>query len=292
MRQHRFYKDSYGYLLETSRSWGIDDGRGDAVARTVLAAIVYRDDLDFRFVVPQESFPGFLSGADWCPKRHPEDPRTEDFSRDHTVWFVILLRYFFKMDLHHALRIPYRISKKHKQGFHVWLWIRALAKDRWWDNFIHWLLCEVWLFVVRIWDGWLIRRAGITSVHYKDFKKTQDSELSDRERFARNNLMMPGYTLDTLAFMVHCLSDGRFKDRLKKRVIPLVERSNWLIRKLMGDDFTAEEKWEIENYTGMTPTRWNKWLNQLNPWDLYPLEGEQPPYNLDVDILHANLEWK
>ncbi len=47
--KHRYYKDPYGYMLETSRSWATGDGRGDSVARTVLAAIVYRDEWYARY---------------------------------------------------------------------------------------------------------------------------------------------------------------------------------------------------------------------------------------------------
>lgn len=292
MRQHRFYKDKYSFMRERSRDWEEkqDDGAGNAVGRTVLAAIIYREN-DFRNAI-RLHFNNFLNYGIWNPKRHPDCLVNNDFSRDHTVWFVIWLKYF--TNIHIALKIPYRISEKFVCGVHVWLWIRAVAKDRWWNNFIHWLLCEVWLTIVGLWDSWLIRRAGIKSVHYKDFKKVNDEDLNNRELFACNNLMMPGYAVETLAWMVHCLDDGWFKNRLRKKVIPLVEKSNWLVRILMDNYslFNIDEIREIDQYTGMDGYRWSRRLDKTTNVDLYPLEGEQPPYNMDVDVLKADLEWE
>ena len=91
IKQHRNFVDKYGYMLEWSRGDG-DNGMGDAVARTVLAAIIYRKA--FFIDAIYMNFLSFLNADSWHPMRHIETPRTKDFSRDHTIWFVIWLYYF------------------------------------------------------------------------------------------------------------------------------------------------------------------------------------------------------
>ena len=98
--------------------------------------------------------------------------------------------------------------------------------------------------------------------------------------------------MDTQAFMIKCLPDGWFKNRLKKRMLPLVERSNWLIRKLMDDVFTSYEKDAAEKYQGMDSFRWARRMDKTTDIDLFPLEGPQPEYNMDVDVLKADLNWQ
>ncbi|KKK66574.1 hypothetical protein LCGC14_2962740 [marine sediment metagenome] len=286
LMKHRYYKDPYGYLLETSRSWATGDGRGDAVARTVLAAIVYRDQ-EFIDAIKTNLY-SLLYHGQWKPIRHPEEHRTEDFSRDHTIWYVIWMRYFSIIS--RALDIPWKISDKFNQTIDMWLWIRAVAKDRFIDRFAYWIVAGLLMRIGSIWNRWLRNRAGIESVHYLDFKPTPAEYLNKKELFACKN-SAPGYIMDTQAFMIHCLSDGWFKRRLKKRLIPLVEKSNYLIRKLAGDVFSAEDSQEINNYTGMDGFRWARRLDRTTDIELNQLTGKQPPWNMDRDVLKANLEW-
>jgi len=285
---HRFYVDKYGYMLETSRAWeNGDDGKGDAVARTVLAAIIYREQ---RFIdIIWFSFQRFLFQDIWKPERHIEDPRTEDFSRDHTIWFVIWLCYFCPEAIQRALTIPWKISEKFNQSIDMWLWIRAVARERWIDKLLYWTVASIIMRFNNRWNRWLRNRAGIESVSYKDFKATPESELNKEELFARKH-SASGYIMDTQAFMIHCLQDGWFKDRLRKLMIPLVEKSNYLIRQLMNDEFNWTELSIIKNYSGMDGFRWSRRLDKTTDIDLNPLTGDQPPYNMDVDVLNANFE--
>lgn len=287
--KHRFFKDILGFLLETSHPWAgrKDDGRGDAIARTVLAAIVYGEKIFIQAV--ETCFHSFIRFGQWAPMRHPEDPRTEDFSRDHTVWFVIWLRYFHPEWLQKALQIPWRISQKAKMGPHIWLWIRAVAKKIWFWNFLHWLLCEVWLTTMRIWDDFLLRRAGIVSQDYRDFKPTPEDQLSRKELQARK-WIFPSYAIDTLAMQVKCLPEGWFRERLKNKVIALVEPTNWYVRKLMDDAFTNDEVYAIKSYTGMDAFRGARRLDKTCNIPINALSGPQPEYNMDIDVLQADFE--
>jgi len=287
MTTHRNYKDSLGFMLERSRWEGGDNGRGDSVGRTVRAAIIYGGAfVDSIFW----SFYGFLSGGPWRPKRHPEEPRTEDFSRDHTVWFVVWLKFFHPELLHRVLKIPWRVSKKFSQTIDMWLWIRALANTRI-ANLLYWVVAGLYLRFVAWWNDMMYRKYGIYSVDYKDFVAfgNMGSEerwgISVRDRNRCKKWTFPAYSFDIQAFMVWSLSETWFKRRLEKRVIALVEPTNWLVRKLMRDRFTSEEMEEIKNYTGMDGWRWGVRLNAITGVDRYPLEGPQPPYNMDIDAL-------
>ena len=283
--KHRNFVDKYGYMLEWSRGEG-DNGKGDAVARTVIAAIIYRKNKVFDDAI-WNSFWHFIHGGLWRPIRHIETPRTEDFSRDHTIWFIIWLCYFGDPQI--ALRIPWKISEKFKQTLDMWLWIRAITKDRWIDRFAYWAVASVVMRFNNRLNRFLRWRAGITSISYKVFKVTPKDQLTKKELFARKH-SAPGYIMDTQAFMIHCLSDGWFKNRLKKRMIPLVEWNNWLIRKLMDDEISWPEEYEMDNYTGMDGWRCGRRMDKTTSIEMNALSGIQPEYNMDVDVLHANLE--
>ena len=165
----------------------------------------------------------------------------------------------------------------------MWLWIRAIRGARI-ANLLYWVVAGLYLRFVAWWNDLLRKRAGIVSVDYKDFTVTPDEDLTTRELFAREK-SFPSYSFDIQAFMVWSLSETWFKRRLEKRVIALVEPTNWLVRKLMRDRFTSEEMEEIKNYTGMDGWRWGRRLDKTSRAERYPLEGPQPPYNMDIDAL-------
>lgn len=289
MRQHRFYKDEFGFLLETSRSWqeNPDNGRGDAVGRTVLAAIVYRKK-DFIEAI-RINFCGFIFGGEWNPKRHPENPRTKDFSRDHTTWFVVWLRYFWPRVLYRAKGIPFRISDRAVQSIDMWLWIRVLSTGRWHYKLFYWAYSSIECRVINFWNNFLRSRAGIKSEEWETFRATPQKDLHPEEWDARQ-VSVPAYSIEIKAWMVKCLPDGWFKNRMKKRIIPLVEPSNFLVRMLMDDELSFEDKVALHRYTGMDAYRWTWRLDKTTPIDLYPLDGPQPEYNMDVDVLYADLD--
>jgi len=286
--QHRNYVDTYGYMLEKSREQDGDDGRGDAVARTVLAAIIYREQ---RFIdAIMYNFVPFLDIYRWMPIRHIEDRRSEDFSRDHTIWFVIWLRYFFPKKIYLCMLIPKRISEKFRQSWDMPFWFRALAKDRWIDNFLYWAIVSIMLRCINRWNRGLRWRANIVSKHYKSFKATPANELNKKELFARK-YCVPSYSMDTQAFMIKCLSDSWFKRRLKKRILPLVEKTNWHVRLLMDDVFTPYEAKQVVLYSGMDSNRMARRMDKTTDIDIDALYGPQPPYNMDVDFLKCNMDY-
>ncbi len=291
MRKHRNYKDGFGYMLETSRSWveNPDDGRGDSVARTVLAGIIYGQPF---IDTIEKNFKGFLEGGKWKPIRHPETPRTHDFSRDHTVFFIIWLRYFKPELLKEALRIPWRLSDKFTQ-MGMWLWVRAVAKDKWFDRFMFWATHSIILRFNNRWNRLLRGHAKVTSSYYKDFKATPNIRLNDAEMFARE-YSVPGYAIENGAWMVNCLTDGWFKRRLQRLVIRLVEPTNWVVRMLMDESntFAVKEKMLVAAYEGMDGWRWGRRLDKTTDIDLNPLEGPQPEYNMDVDILDTDFKYE
>ena len=171
MRQHRNYKDNWNFMREISRDWANgDDGRGDAVGRTVRAGIIYREEdvieaISYHFIK-------FINGGKWDPRRHPE-LKEEGFSRDHTVWFVIWLRYFDEDSLHRALHIPYRICKGVYQR-DVWLWIRAVARRWWIDKLIYWDVAGIVIRFTDFWNNWLYRRYGVYSPSILIWRGCQD----------------------------------------------------------------------------------------------------------------------
>lgn len=280
-------------MLARSR-WGGDNGRGDSVGRTVRAALIYREKDFIQSIF--KSFYGFLTGGPWRPKRHPEDPRTEDFSRDHTVWFVVWLKHFHPELLHLARKIPCRISTKFTQTIDMWLWIRAICKSRI-AIFLYWIVGGIYMRFVAWWNNRIYKKYGVYSVDYKDFVvyNTDDPDSEKRWGISPEDVLrvrkrvFPSYSFDIQAFMVWSLEESWFKRRLERRVIALVEPTNWLIRKLMRDRFTSEEMEEMKNYTGMDGWRWGGRLDVTRDGDPRALEGPQPEWNMDVDCLRVPL---
>ena len=145
------------------------------------------------------------------------------------------------------------------------------------------------------WNNRIYREYGVYSVDYKDFKAYGHpgawEDFTEETVEIIRDITFPSYSFDIQAFMVKCLDDGWIKNRLKKRVIALVEPTNWMIRKLMDDTFTPEEETEIANYTGLDGWRWGRRMDVTTGVDRFPLEGPQPEYNMDVDVLHCNLNF-
>jgi len=287
MRQHRCFKDEHGFLLETSRPWSgnKDDGRGDAVGRTVLAAIAYgeKDFID----AFQSCFWIDINGR-WQGIRHPEVTERKDLSRDHTFWWVLGLKYFNPTNLWKTLKIPWRISTKFKQTIDLWLWIRAVARGGWFWRFAYWVVggavFRVYLRAIQL----AVLVGGFKTVPYKEFKATSVVDLTKRQRWGRKIMQIcPSYTVHQLAWMLTCLPEGWFKRRMQKLVLRMVEPTNYLIRLLCNDTLNDYEWVASKYYTGVDGCRWNRRMDESTNIDLYALSGSQPEYNLDVDILQT-----
>jgi len=293
MTQHRNFVDDYGFMLETSRSWGTGDGRGDSVGRTVRAGIIYREPKFFHAI--WEHFGDFILAHNWDPRRHPEIAE-EGFSRDHTVWLVVWLKYFYESWIHIALYIPKQIAPNVKMTIDIKWWIRSIARGRWTDKIMYWIIGGTYMRFVAWWNNKIYHTYGVYSVDYKDFRAYGNQgiwgDFTPEDVKVIRDLVFPSYSFDIQAFMVKCLDDGWIKNRLKKRVIALVEPTNWMIRKLMDDTFNLEDIKAINEYTGLDGWRWGRRMDVTTGVDRFPLEGPQPEYNMDVDVLHCNLNHK
>ncbi len=286
MRQHRFFKDEHGFLLCTSREWmqPPDHGRGDAVGRTVLAAITYgeKDFIDaFQGCCWIDAF------GRWHAIRHPEETHRNDFSRDHLLYWVVGLKYINPFNLPTALKVPWRISSKFTQTIDMWLWIRAVARKTWIWTFLYWAVAGTFFRFARMCIRLACRIGEFKTVPYTQFKATPVKELTKNQAIARKIMkIMPSYTVHQTCWALSCLRDSWFKRRLQKLVLGMVEPSNYLCRVLLGDTLNYHEYVDADYYSGLDAYRWSGRLDESGSTDKYPLEGaEQPPYNLDVDIL-------
>jgi len=284
MTQHRNYKDEHGFMLETSRDWVVnpDNGMGDAVGRTVMAAIAY-DEADF--VNAFQSCFWWDTEDNWYGMRHINSER-DDMSRDHVAYWMVGLHYFNPESTWCAMNVPKRISWKFKQTLDMRLFANVIGRGKKLDVFKYW----AWTgFVMRLYSAAIklaCKVGKFKTVHYKDFRATRKDELTRRQRWGRSIMSFcPGYTVYQLAWMTTCLKDTWYRERLQKRVLSLIEPTNYLIRMLMGDHFSAEDRKEIENWSGTDANRWGARLDESTSVDLFPLTGEQPPYNLESDLL-------
>jgi hypothetical protein len=287
--QHRYFKDEYGFLLEKSRPWtdDPDDGRGDAIGRTVLAGIVY-GDADF---IGAFQTCVTINGYGFFAMRHPEIADRADMSRDHIMWWVLGLRYFNPAGLWKALEVPWRISKKFRLTIDLWLWIRAVAYRDSVFTAIYWLAISPvhWVYLKAIQLS--IRVGGFKSVPYTEFKATPVSGLTKRQKWGRKIMQIcPSYTVHQIAWMLTCLPDGWMKRRMQERVIKMAEEKNWVTRSLCGEFIKGFERFEVDAYKGMDALRWGRRLDESTDIDMYALKGRQKPYNLSKDMLDYTVQ--
>jgi len=289
MRQHRFFKDEHGFLLQKSRPWtdNPDDGRGDAVGRTVMAAITYGEK---DFIDAFQSCFGVNGRGEWWGERHPDVDR-DDLSRDHAIDWVIGLRYFNPKDLWMALRMPWRISEKFTQTIDMYLWIRAVAHMSKFWTFLYWMPAGVFLRVAR-WAIKLACRVGqFQTQSYKTFKATPKSELTKRQRWGRAIMeIFPSYSVHQACWQLSVLPDCWMKRRLQKHVRHMIEPTNYLCRLLLDGTLNDFEWCDALYFTGTDSFRWARRLDESTNIDLYPLEGSpggiaQPKYNMESDML-------
>ena len=279
--KHRFFKDEYGFLLCTSADWMKlpDHGKPNAVGSTGRAAITY-EEKDFLDAF-QSCFE--IRDGKWYGERHPDVDT--DLSRDNVLNWTIGLFYINPDALWMTLKVPWRISDKFVQR-DLWLLIRAIVKKTWFWTFLYWIVGSIFFRIGRICLQLGLLIGNFKTVHYTKYKALD--KLTWNQTIGKKIMkIMPSYTVHQTCWALTCLKPSWFQRSLQKVLLDMVEPSNYLCRILLADKLSEEDLIEIDAYSGMDRYRWSGRLDGSSTWEKYPIEGEQPPYNLDKDILQA-----
>lgn len=254
---HR-YVDEYGCLLQQNRHGTcVECGRGDALWRTSLAYIAYKDQLfyDGLMACINENIP---LGEPNSIKRHPIADK-KDTSRDQVIMLLVSL--FLKEDgkecFELAKKLKFRISKRYRWTIDSWFWVQMLSGKLWMKYLWSFLACFTSMaFLINYPFKWL----GITNGKWYPFL----------------------FTAHLTAWMLHITPNNLFKWFASKIMLAGIPRSNLLLRKLLGC--------KIDSSKAIIRMGW-QW--QRLPWvsyhgiDLYEISREEAGYALDVDILGA-----
>ena len=254
---HRFI-DNYGCLLQQNRHGTcIECGRGDALWRTSLAFIAYKD---------QQFFDGMMAcidknlelGKPNSIKRHPATDR-KDTSRDQVIMLLVAL--FLKGENNEcqelANQLKYRISNRYRWTIDSWFWVKMLGGKLWLKYLWSFLACFTSLaFLVNYPFKWLGIKNGKWYPHL--------------------------FTAHLTAWMLFITPNNLFKWLATRIMLAGIPKSNLLIRRLLGC--------KIDKSKAVIRRGW-QW--QRLPWvhyhgiDLSEISREEAGFALDVDILEV-----
>lgn len=254
---HRFI-DKYGCLLQqNSHGTCVECGKGDALWRTALAFIAYKD---------QQFYNGMMAcfdknktiGEPNSIKRHPSLDEN-DTSRDQVIMLLVAL--FLKEDGKEcqelASKLKFRISTRYSWSVSSWFWVKMLSGKSWYQYLWSILTCfTACMFLVNFPFKWL----GITNSKWYPYL----------------------FSAHLTAWMLYVTPNNLFKWFASKIMLAGIPKSNLLIRKLLGR--------KIVNTNAVIRMGW-QW--QRLPWvkyhgiNLSEISREEAGYALDVDILES-----
>lgn len=254
---HRFL-DEYNCLLQQNRHGTcVECGRGDALWRTSLAFIAYRDQLFYNGMMACID-DNLVQGKPNSIKRHPVTGR-KDTSRDQVIMLLVAL--FLKgggsQGKELANKLKYRISNRYRWTFDAWLWVKMLGGKLWLKYLWSFLACFTsMMFLLNYPFKWLGIKNGKRYPHL--------------------------FTAHLTAWMLFITPNNIFKWLATRIMLAGIPKSNLLIRKLLGC--------RIDISAAVCRMGW-QW--QRLPWVHYhgiylsEISREEAGYALDVDILEV-----
>lgn len=321
-----YYYVKDNMMLVDDGDW-TDQGMGDALWRTGIAYITYKDQRlkdsilgcyrKFTMINKEDKY--------WYQaSRYANRYREDDVSRDQvTVSLAALKVNGDEEELKEIVdHLPKRLSRRFKSTFVTRFWLKAITGK---GNFYTFLfqLFELMELSVSFVNSKIIRWLFGWNKHYTQewycgydqsipfwTKENEEWKWIERGYHWVNNghklnnlynkrleesrlrrfadgLIFPDYATHLAAWMVYTSDDTFLKRMLQKLMLWYVEQDNLLIRLLMGGEVYNVE---IEDYQPVRGYRWSVRFNGST--HKYYVEGDSMLYNpIDKDIL-ISLKWK
>lgn len=254
---HRFI-DEYGCLLQqNTHGTCVECSRGDALWRTSLACIAYKNSQFYSGIMACID-KNLVLGEPNSIKRHPTAER-KDTSRDQMIMMLValILRADGNEGMELAKKLQYRISSRYKWTIDSWFWVKMLSGKVWMKYLWSFLACFTSMaFLVNYPFKWL----GITNEKWYPHL----------------------FTAHLTLWMLFITPNNLFKWIACKILLGGIPKSNLLLRKLLGC--------KVDNSAGKIRMGW-QW--QRLPWvsyhgiNLYEISREEAGFALDVDILES-----
>lgn len=290
-------------MLLKNPDWDVngDNGKGDAIGRTMEAFFIYGD---YRFIEGIEScwvkvenkgikrlfkkyyyqgyrYPTYASGKEKNPT---------GMSRDHLFNTILAYKIAGKTDKEmweFVKHLKWRISDVAIQTLDLWLWERALA-GRKFAKLISPIITYITMFFTVFWQLKIEKLLGF-GPSYEETQNTFNAiQNSWKPKIVNKgrSLLYPMYALNHQAWAT-LFYKGKWKKRIQKLTYKIIPKYNYVI-KLLSERPEGITEQDIMSYQSMLGGRWstifNVWWNdrdlRLNP------RPERLKYNvMDVDLL-------
>ena len=320
-KTYRFIQNKM--MLIKNEGWNPDgdNGKGDALWRTSLSYIAYKDSsLKEGILSCFRKFKMINKKKYWYQgsryyDRHCED----DVSRDQTILALSSLKVNGEDEILDEItnHLPYKLSRRFVMGPTLWVWIKAITGKGKFYTYLFGLLELIEFLPSVLWDKFLRKIMGWNKEYSQEWYLGVDESMafwskedgvwvwvkdcypwvtngqrlnSNHHKKKEENKLYsmlyaaeyPEYALHLFSWMMYCSDDTFLKKILQKLGLWLAEKNNLLVRILLGDKSVTKE--EIENYKPAEGYRWSTRYNGTT-YSNY-LKGDDSLYNtIDKDLL-------
>jgi hypothetical protein len=244
-----------------------NDGKGDALWRTSIAYIIYKRKELIGGIT--SCFKGITTEDNEYIQvyRYPEEGFEKTTSRDQIAAALIALCEVNTVDnlvsLHYLTQnLKWRISEKYTQTIDFNIWLEALKnmlqKKMFWVN-IYYILSIMMIIPIIFWNKFFRLIGNFKSKSQENFRSFPTKSLSLHRRIAAK-VLYPTYAFFLWCWQIRVLPDNWYKFYLQKLMLIECEKSNYVLRILLGEDASKFET-EFENYKSMRGLRWNARLD-------------------------------
>lgn len=272
-----YFLDEHGFMRQFSLNPYENHGNHDALFRTSLAYIVYKEPEMMNAIISCFE----LDENDNLKIYRHKDYGSENVSRDQIALAFIALKISGRNALlsNFSKSLKWKLSERFNQTIDFWLWHKALYGSRVFSTLLYLLLIPYMLFSVSL--NYLIRAiCGFKSVSQKDFVPSLYFALPSWKQ-KMSKLIYPSFAMFIMALQLFVLPKHPLKSVLQKILLFDSEKDNYfLINMLSGKTLYDDD------YIPMRGIRWNSRLDDTNDNGLRKmLKYEIGKYNLDKDLL-------
>lgn len=291
------FMDEKGMLMRRNFPWENvkDNGKGDGLFRTGIASVVYKDKSLIKGILSCFKKIYLEDGTYYYQAYRYPYYKPETVSRDQisSALVGLYMNYDFLTENQKELvedirsNLRWRLSDKFNQTIDFWLWHKSLGGNKLFANMFCFLSIVLILFVIP-WNKLLRLIAGFNPIPVEDFQSTPRHELTFVENLCER-LLYPAYALFLWCWQIHTTPNNIFKPILKKLMLVEVEKTNYVLKSLMGGKVDKESVDSFKSFAGF------RWIRRLDKSDnsgirlAKPEEVEFNDFNKDLLIWTINL---
>lgn len=324
----RYFDNDLKMMLDRDEAWNTNgnDGKGDALWRTGLAYIAYKEQIikegilscyrPFEMINKEGKK---LYQAMRCSGRYKED----DVSRDQTTMSLAALKVngdeFELKDI--VDHLPYRLSRRFKMGISMKCWVKSLGGSEVY-NTLYGIFQTIEFTISNLLTKLIRLILGTTKIYsQEEYLAVDDSKgfwhqdlkgewhwLEEKgvnnskklwgnykrklykNKFYRilDKMKYPEFAIHLTGWQIYTMRDGFWKKLLQKLLLWAADKDNLLVKLQCGKNVDYSE---IENMKATRNFRWqHRWDGTCYTYELDEREAEFNDINRDVLISIYNIE--